>query len=60
MLSNFAQRKTNPKSEMTQLYIIEKLHTVYLSCISQSSKTAKITMFINYKHEIYALSALNV
>jgi len=30
------------------------------SCISQSSKTAKIKMFINYKREIYALTHLNL
>ena len=37
--------------------ILKKLHTVHLSCISQSSKTAKIKMFIIYKREIYEPAA---
>jgi len=39
---------------------LEKLHTVYLKLISQSSKTAKIKMFINSKRDIYALAHLNL
>jgi len=47
------------KATLNNLYYIEKLHTVYLLCISRCSKTAKIKLFINYKREMYAPAHLN-